>query len=221
MRADTGVEDRYYVHVRPQICDLVGRSAPPSAKVLDLGCSSGRLGEELKRRRIASVVHGIELSESVAAEARSRLDRVWTEDLALLDWRALPTDYDVVIAADVLEHLADPWDVLRHLRACLAPGGRIIASIPNVRYWKVVADLLIRGEFRYVGSGVLDKTHLRFFTRSSIQRLFTESGCAVEHLGPNPIERPPLRRALMAMAGDFAHVQYLVVARPSASLASQ
>lgn len=206
----------YYAHPRTEVCDLVGRHAPPSARVLDLGCASGRLGKTLKDRGIASVMDGIELSEAAAAEARTLLDRVWSADLTGFDWATVPHDYDIIIAADVLEHLADPWETLRALRSILSPRGKVIASIPNVRYWKVVADLAVRGEFRYVEAGVLDRTHLRFFTRRSIRRLFTESGYAIESLGPNPIARPLPSRAVMALAGDFAHVQFLIVAKPLA-----
>jgi 2-polyprenyl-3-methyl-5-hydroxy-6-metoxy-1,4-benzoquinol methylase len=181
--------------------------------VLDLGCASGRLGEALKGRGIASEVDGVELSETAAAEARGRLDRVWVADLADFDWAETADDYDVIIAADVLEHLADPWRTLRDLRHRLAPDGTIIASIPNIRYWKVIWDLLVRGEFRYVDEGILDRTHLRFFTRASIRRLFADSGYTIDHLAPNPIDRPRLRGAIMAAAGDLAHVQYHVVAR--------
>jgi 2-polyprenyl-3-methyl-5-hydroxy-6-metoxy-1,4-benzoquinol methylase len=183
--------------------------------VLDLGCASGRLGEALKAQGIASQVDGVELSESAAREARGRLDRVWVADLTDFDWAETADAYDVIIAADVLEHLADPWDTLRELRHHLATEGTIIASIPNIRYWKVIWDLLVRGEFRYVDEGILDRTHLRFFTRTGIRRLFVDSGYIVDHLAPNPIDRPRLRGAIMAMAGDLAHVQYHVVARPA------
>jgi 2-polyprenyl-3-methyl-5-hydroxy-6-metoxy-1,4-benzoquinol methylase len=207
------LSEGYYDHDRPQIRTLIAQYCPPSAKVLELGCASGRLGEGLKRGGLASVVHGIELDGSAAAAARGRLDRVWNADLSVFDWSELESDYDVVVAADVLEHLSDPWRVLRILSAHLTPGGRVVASIPNVRYWKVVADLLVRGEFRYIDAGVLDRTHLRFFTRSSIRSMFVDTGYAVEHLEANPIERPPIRKAFMAMAGDLATVQFLAVAR--------
>ena len=209
--------ENYYAHVRPHVCELVARYASvPRPKVLDLGCASGRLGEALKARGIASVVDGVELNEPAAAEARSRLDRVWVADLAVFDWSETSCDYDVIVAADVLEHLADPWQTLRDLRSCLATGGSIVASIPNVRYWKVMWNLLVRGEFRYVDEGILDRTHLRFFTRRSIERLFPEAGWEIEVLTPNPIDRPALRRAVMSLAGELAHVQFHVVARPAA-----
>jgi 2-polyprenyl-3-methyl-5-hydroxy-6-metoxy-1,4-benzoquinol methylase len=202
----------YYEHAREDICDLVARFSPrPLPKVLDLGCAGGRLGEALKARGTASLVHGIELSESAALEAKSRLDQVWVGDLSLFDWAQADTDYDVIIAADVLEHLADPWGTLRQLRHVLPVGGRIIASVPNVRYWKVIADLLFRGEFRYTDAGVLDRTHLRFFTRSSLRDLFTQGGYRIEYLAAKPISRRGWRGALMSAAGDFAHVQYHVV----------
>jgi 2-polyprenyl-3-methyl-5-hydroxy-6-metoxy-1,4-benzoquinol methylase len=204
----------YYGHAREDIRDLVVRFSPRAkAKVLDLGCATGRVGEGLKAGGIASVVHGIELSESAAAEAKERLDQVWVGDLSLFDWDRLHADYDVIIAADVLEHIPDPWETLRRLRQRLSSDGRVIASLPNVRYWKVIADLLFRGEFRYMDAGVLDRTHLRFFTRSSIRDLFTESGYTVQYLAPKRIDRVGWRDTLMRVAGDLAHVQYHVVAR--------
>lgn len=205
----------YHDHLRSDIVELVSRySSADLPRVLDLGCASGRLGEALKARGHASLVDGIELSEPAAVEARRRLDHVWVADLSNLDWTHTRSDYDVIIAADVLEHLTDPWETLRALRQLLAPKGKIIASVPNVRYWKLIWDLLFRGEFRYVDAGILDRTHLRFFTRSSLGRLFTDSGYLVEYLAPKPIQRPLLHRLVMAMAGDLAHVQYHVVAEP-------
>lgn len=204
----------YHDHARPDIYDLVLRHSPTShPRVLDLGCAAGRLGEALKTRGGALLVHGVEQDDSAAAAARTRLDRVWRGDLSELDWSGLGEEYDVVIAADLLEHLADPWQILREARSVLASNGRVVASIPNVRYWKVVADLLFRGEFRYVEAGVLDRTHLRFFTRKGIIRLFSETGYAIEYLGPKPIARRGWRREVMNVAGDFGHVQFHVVAR--------
>ena len=206
--------DAYYEHVRLDICDLVSRHSPtPQPKVLDLGCASGRLGETLKARGIAPVVDGIEVDRFAADEAAGRLDHVWVGNLADFDWSSVAR-YDVVVAADVLEHLADPWKTLRELQHVLTPSGKVIASIPNVRYWKVIWDLLFRGDFRYVEAGVLDRTHLRFFTRTSLERLFSETGYRIEYLQAKPIERPALHRLIMAAAGDLAHVQYHVVARP-------
>jgi 2-polyprenyl-3-methyl-5-hydroxy-6-metoxy-1,4-benzoquinol methylase len=115
----------YYEHAREDICDLVARFSPKSLpKVLDLGCASGRLGEALKARGTASLVHGIELSESAAAEAEQRLDQVWVGDLSLFDWTQTDTDYDAILAADVLEHLPDPWETLSQLRHVLSPKGK-------------------------------------------------------------------------------------------------
>jgi 2-polyprenyl-3-methyl-5-hydroxy-6-metoxy-1,4-benzoquinol methylase len=205
--------ESYYEHAREDMCDLVARFSPkPLPKVMDLGCASGRLGEALKARGTASLVHGIELSESAAAEAEQRLDQVWVGDLSLFDWDQADSDYDVIIAADVLEHIPDPWETLRRLRNKLAAGGKIVASLPNVRYWKVIADLLFRGQFRYTDAGVLDRTHLRFFTRSSLRHLFTQAGYKVQYLAPKMISRQGWRGALMSAAGDLAHVQYHVVA---------
>lgn len=213
MGSEVEPREGYFDHARSDICDLVVQHSPVRLpRVLDLGSGSGRLGEALKVRGIASLVHGIELNGPAAELAGQRLDRVWAEDLSRFDWSKLALQYDVVIAADILEHLADPWKTLRQVRRVLAPNGRVIASIPNIRYWKVIADLLVRGEFRYVEEGVLDRTHLRFFTRASIARLFRDIGFEIEFLGPKPAPRRGWRRVVMAMAGDFGHVQYHVVA---------
>jgi O-antigen biosynthesis protein len=208
------VSEGYYEHARADISRLVARYSPtPAPRVLDLGCATGLLGEAVKAEVSASVVHGIELSEPAAREAMKRLDRVWVADLSTFDWSRVDNPFDIIIAADVLEHLPDPWTTLGELHRILAPGGQIIASIPNVRYWKVVGDLLFRGEFRYVDAGVLDRTHLRFFTRTGIARLFAESGYSIEYLAPKSISRRGWRKIVMAAAGDLAHVQYHVVAR--------
>lgn len=83
-----------------------------------------------------------------------------------------------MILADVLEHLADPWETLRQVRRVLAPGGTVVASIPNVRHWQVVRDLL-EGRWEYAEAGILDRTHRWFFTRRSLARLFEETGFTV------------------------------------------
>jgi 2-polyprenyl-3-methyl-5-hydroxy-6-metoxy-1,4-benzoquinol methylase len=215
---ESSTPEGYYEHARSDIFRLVRKHAPTSgSRILELGCATGLLGEMLKTRGVASLVHGIEVAESPSVEARKRLDHVWVSDLSTFDWTELDGPYDIVIAADVLEHLPDPWLTLRQLSGVLATEGKVIASIPNVRYWKVMADLLFRGRFQYVDAGVLDRSHLRFFTRNSIRTLFGETGYSIEYLAPKPISRRGWRSVLMSIAGDFAHVQYHVVASPSAN----
>ncbi|MBW3575156.1 MAG: class I SAM-dependent methyltransferase [Actinobacteria bacterium] len=206
---DAGLDPTYYHQSRLELVKLVqGRDL----RVLELGCASGALGAELKARGKASVVHGVEMHPEVADGARGRIDRVWAGDVETLDPAELDGRYDVLITADILEHVRDPWSLLRRMTAVLAPGGQLVASIPNVRYLPVVADLMVRGRFEYRGDGVLDRTHLRFFTRRSIHQLVTDAGFT-----DVVIERRDLSRRWKRLAAaplrDLGARQFLVHAR--------
>jgi 2-polyprenyl-3-methyl-5-hydroxy-6-metoxy-1,4-benzoquinol methylase len=131
--------------------------------LLDVGCGEGLFGHTLKQKRNI-VVWGVELFEKEANKAKDKLDRVLVGNIELnhLD---LPNDYfDCVVFNDVLEHLQYPWIVLNKIKKYLKQGGYVIASIPNIRYYEIVKKLLLKKEWEYEDSGVMDKTHLRFFT---------------------------------------------------------
>lgn len=150
---------------------------PPGSRVLDVGCGTGSITELIRDLRGADVV-GIEPQPERALRARARgLDvrhGCLTEALVGELGR-----FDVVVFADVLEHLADPIDLLLLARQALAPGGSVVASVPNVAHWTVRLDLL-RGRFHYSSIGIMDATHLRWFTRLGVQNLFHSAGFAVE-----------------------------------------
>src|SRR5437879_432853 len=148
----------------------------PGARVLEFGCATGYMSEVLKTRLGCSVT-GIELHPEAAELARRHCERVILGDAELLDFQeVLGNDrFDFILFADVLEHLREPGAVLRKIRPFLAEGGAILASIPNIAHASVRLSLLC-GEFRYRDLGLLDNTHLRFFTRDSIQDLFEEAG---------------------------------------------
>lgn len=166
------------------------------AKVLDVGCASGYLGGPLTES--GCTVVGFERDPRAAAIARGRCACVVIGDFASeADRAVLPRDFDFVLMGDVLEHLADPWAALRAVHDLLAPGGRALVSLPNVAAWPVRLALL-RGRFEYVEFGILDRTHLRFFTRESAHALARDAGFMVEHEHLVHLEREPglLRRAL-------------------------
>ena len=167
----------YYDEPRPEVTAHI----PEGAKyVIDVGCASGALGRSIKLKRPGIEVRGIEVVEEQAARARSFLDDVLVgkaED-------PLPTDWprpDCVIFADVLEHLVDPWAVLKRYREILAPGGTIIASVPNVSNHIVLGGLL-RLRWDYDSFGILDRTHLRFFTRETALEMVERAGFSVQHV---------------------------------------
>ena len=174
----------YYRHERPE---LVSRVDPaPGNRVLDVGCGAGHVAARIKREGRADEVWGIEVVEDVAAEARENpaVDEVRCGDFEELVEELPRGHFSHVICGDVLEHLVDPWAAVAKLRRRLRPGGQMICSLPNVRNVSFVAMLLFEGSFRYRGSGVMDKTHLRWFCRKDARALFEDAGFVDVSIGP-------------------------------------
>ncbi|HEY5365314.1 MAG TPA: class I SAM-dependent methyltransferase [Casimicrobiaceae bacterium] len=167
----------YYDHARLALLDLFPR-APE--RLLDVGCGNGATGAAAKARWPGVETIGIELVPEAAQRAAARLDRVIAGSVETLDLAAAGiAGVDGVLLLDVLEHLVDPWRFLERLRAVLDPAAMVVASIPNVaNLW--LLDELAAGRFAYAADGLLDKTHLRFFTRQSIAALFDGAGYDIE-----------------------------------------
>jgi len=142
---------------------------PQGARVLDVGCAFGGFASAMRRLRGCRVI-GVEINPEAAAEARAHCDEVIEGDIADVAPR-LPADFDVIVAADVLEHLDDPEGALRLLASRLRPGGMLLASIPNVTHLSVVLALA-GGQFPRSSEGLLDHTHLRFFGEEDVLALF-------------------------------------------------
>jgi 2-polyprenyl-3-methyl-5-hydroxy-6-metoxy-1,4-benzoquinol methylase len=181
---------------------LVLEQVPPGARVLDVGCATGYLAAELTRR--GCVVDGVEFDPAAAEQARApgRCREVVVGDLeAPLTReavRALGTP-DVIVCADVLEHLRDPWSALEWMRTLLAAGGqgKAIISVPNIGHW-TARRALLRGRFDYTDHGLFDRTHLRFFTRATATELARRAGFAV--LAERPAGAPlPLESRVPAL----------------------
>jgi SAM-dependent methyltransferase len=172
---------------------------PQSAKaLLEIGCSTGGLAQALKKQRPGIHFMGLELDPKAAEMARRHCDDVATFDIEQADashYRRY-ADRDCWIFGDVLEHLRDPWRVLSEIRKVLPPGACIVASIPNAQHWSVQARLTM-GEFRYESTGLLDRTHLRWFTRITIFELFQSAGLRVEAGMPCIYQEPPIRERVL------------------------
>jgi 2-polyprenyl-3-methyl-5-hydroxy-6-metoxy-1,4-benzoquinol methylase len=155
------------------IVDLVGSHK----RVLDVGCANGYLAKVLVDR--GCEVSGVEFDQAAAEEARPLLKDLVVGDLEQLDLVAElgPDRFDVIVFGDVLEHLRDPLPVLRQARPLLAPGGYVVISIPNVAHGAVRLTLL-QGKFDYRPLGLLDNTHIRFFTRQNLKALLRDAGLA-------------------------------------------
>lgn len=150
------------------------RMIDPGSTVLDVGSGGGELTKALSERGRCAVT-AVEIDSDWVARAEPYARKVVLgsiEDDAT--WDAIQCEFDYVVFADVLEHLVDPWSVLRRCRGALKNGGRVLASIPNIAYYRVRQDLLL-GRFDYVSAGILDRTHLRFFTAKTVAALFSDS----------------------------------------------
>jgi SAM-dependent methyltransferase len=164
-----GKPDGYFGHARTDIAVLLPADC---GKVLEVGCGSGATLAWLKAQGRCTQTTGIELVAEAAAVARGRVDHVRCGDaLTQLPEVADHGPFDTVLCLDVLEHLQDPWRLVDELAPLLRPGGLLVASLPNVRHWRVTLPLLLQGRFRYADDGVLDRTHLRFFTAESARSL--------------------------------------------------
>ena len=186
-------------------------------RVLDMGCGSGAFGALLKRSRVVEVI-GVEVFSDAAERARNVLDHVVIQNMET-DELELPHGYfDCITYNDVIEHLCDPWMTVRKLSKFLRPGGYVVSSIPNIRYFDVFKDLLINKEWVYQSDGVLDRTHLRFFTEKTIPRMFEEAGYEILKLKGINCRRFPWKFRLLNFLGggrldDVRYRQFACVAR--------
>ncbi len=192
--------------------------------ILDIGCGAGVFGAGLKEDRRESSgpvpeIWGVEMDPGAAERAGRVLDRVLAGGFFSV-LPGLPERYfDCIVMNDVLEHVAEPAQMLLAARKLLRPGGALVASIPNVRYFFNVLDLAWHGRWDYTDEGILDRTHLRFFTRSSILRLFKECGLRVDDIqGINPTGSLKFKLANLLSLGrwhDMKYLQFAVTARPA------
>lgn len=194
--------------------DIVRIAPLPVGRVLDVGCGPGLTGAAL-RAAGATEVWGVERDADLAHAAATRLDRVIQADLGDDPLLGLPpASVDLLVYADVLEHLVDPWTVLAAQRALLRPGGAAVISLPNVRHIRVVGGLLLRGNFTYQAEGIMSIGHLRFFTTRSMRELITGAGYRIVREDANYAPRGRLlRRLSLGLFDDLAAEQRLFVAR--------
>lgn len=206
--------DPYFGNPRAEMLPFVPAGVQ---RVLELGCGSGAFAAALKRSGVREVV-GIESVPSAAEAARARLDKVLLADVERDVLELPPGAFDCLVCNDVLEHLVDPWAVLNKLRPLLRPGAGLVVSLPNVRFHKVVRHLVWPGQWRYEDDGVLDRTHLRFFTREGARQLVESAGFAIERMqGINatsfPLWMRAINAALLGALDDMRYLQFAIVGR--------
>lgn len=213
---ETAAKPVSYTGARPDVLALV---SPTCQSVLDVGCSSGALGQAIQRRQGARV-DGIEHDERLVTAAAAVLARVIDVDLNDLDRVEASVgeaQYDCIICADVLEHLIDPWQTLRRLTGRLAPGGEVIISLPNVGHHNTLWNVFVRRRFPRRDRGLHDETHLRWFARHDIEALIAQANLQIRSMSRTYrlIERPSRANGLaqyIALPGlrDLLTYQFIV-----------
>ncbi len=205
-----------YANPRDEVTVIIPASA---RRVLDVGCSTGEMGVALKGR--GHHVTGIELDPELAATARGHLDGLVEGDVESLarDGTVIGEPFDCVVFADVLEHLRDPWSVVRWGASQVAPGGCLVISVPNVRHAKTFWSLAVRRRWPYDPVGIFDRTHLRFFARRNLPELVAGTGFEVVEVRRHhmlTLVHTSRWNRLARLLGDLGTLQFVVRAeRPT------
>jgi 2-polyprenyl-3-methyl-5-hydroxy-6-metoxy-1,4-benzoquinol methylase len=210
----------YFSHARREIAPHLPARI---GRFLDVGCGNGTTSAFIRHHHPeVEWAGGVELFADAAEKARSVLDQVWCGDLEQsgFDTEIAPQSLDLILCLDVLEHLVDPWTVVKRLSPLLKPEGRLIISIPNIRNWKFIRKLFFNGDFHYRDAGLLDRTHLRFFVRATAIELAEAGGLKVAHAGNAHPWKPFDMRNILSLASghgldDLMIKQFILVASPA------
>lgn len=206
----------YYSNPRPEMLEFI----PESAKtILDVGCGQGDFAARAKAERHV-IAWGVDIDSASVTIAQNRLDNAICGDISTVIGNLPDGYFDVIFFNDSLEHMIDPYKVIKMMKTKLSSKGIVVSSIPNVRYFRNLINLLYRKDWRYEDSGIMDRTHLRFFTKKSILELFEDNGYSVleiRGIGKTRSIRPFLFNLVTfgAFAEDTRYLQFVTVARSS------
>ena len=202
----------YGSHVR---LDLIESLPAPLGRVLDVGCGEAA-GADALRARGAEHLTGIEMDPAFAAVAETRYDEVVTGSATgELPWE--DGSFDTILCYDILEHLYDPWSLVRTLRGLLKPSGHLHVSLPNARSRMLLWPLLRHGTFAYAPAGVLDVTHFRFFTKRDARAMLEAAGfdvLRISHPDLGSRKRLVADRITKGLSTEFLVNQWFLLARP-------
>jgi len=206
--------EEYYGNTRAEILSLLPERVD---RILEIGCGAGNTLQRIKAEKGCAWAGGAELFPDAAREARSKIDQVYEGNIESMELPIPEGSLDVILCLDVLEHLVDPWRMIQRLHPLLKQGGVLIASIPNVRYYKISLALLCKGEWEYGEEGILDRTHLRFFTLASARRLMESSGLRIDEGSATGLEYGRWSRRInkltLSLFKPLLEYQYLLRAR--------
>lgn len=206
-----GYDPNYSMIVRQEIINLIDAPTNARVRVLEVGCACGGTLLQIKNQYRGASVYGIELNAGAAADASLFAETI-AADIEAVELPYPQRFFHCIILADVLEHLQNPWAALRRLYQHLAPGGQILASIPNVMHFSVIRNLL-NGHWTYENAGILDNTHMRFFTLNEIHKLFAGAGFTDFEYGAVQLNCSDADKqfveAVATLTGGMAKDQYL------------
>ena len=208
-------EEGYFEFARTEMMPFL----PENAKTfLDVGCGGGTFGSNIKKAYPGCEVWGIELDEHAASFAEKKLDKVFVGDINEMLTKVPENYFDCISFNDVLEHLVDPFQMLRTIKSYFTDRGVLVASLPNIRDIAVLYELIFEKDWRYTEAGTLDKTHLRFFTGKSLR--YTLENHEYEIVKMEGINRSDNIRhrifnlCTLGFFSDTLYYQYAVQARP-------
>ncbi|MBI5591131.1 MAG: class I SAM-dependent methyltransferase [Deltaproteobacteria bacterium] len=182
----------YYDGGREDLVDLV---PPQIRRVLDIGCANGGYGKHLKQVRPDIRIVGVELNPIMAETARRCYDEIITSPIEQVQ---IDEKFDLVNCGDILEHLENPWQMLKRIYHLLNEGGYLVLSVPNAGHWTVIKDLM-NGKFEYLPVGLLCITHLRWFTESSIRQALADAGFGIDKISKQQIAPTPEGKKFISM----------------------
>lgn len=214
-------ESTYFSNIRMDIISLIPLN--PAQKILEIGAGAGNTLLFIKESNLAKEVMGIELMEIANSNQNNPLiDKFQIANIEHENIQAPDEYFDIIICADVLEHLVDPWSIIDKVSRCLKKDGLLIVSIPNIREWKTLGKVIFQGDFSYQSSGgIMDKTHLRFFCKKNIYQMLNTPVLSTIYCKPNFMlkvvpegkKRRIFNLLTFRLFEDFLAIQYLFIAR--------
>jgi 2-polyprenyl-3-methyl-5-hydroxy-6-metoxy-1,4-benzoquinol methylase len=202
----------YFSRARTEIEPLLPNKPGLPLRALEIGCSEGHTLEWLKKTGYCNWTAGVEPYAELRTDPGS-VDQFFKLDIEKTLPDLPPGSIDLMVCLDVLEHLVNPWETIRRLDPLLKPGGLWIISVPNIRNYHILVDLAFKGKFNYTESGILDRTHLRFFTRASAVELAESAGAKVTKQIGTETNRWQKRLLTACGLGDLLAKQFILAAQ--------
>jgi len=204
----------YFSYIR---WDIINQVPEGNHRILDVGCGAGATLLKLKELGKASEIFGIEINEDIAGKLSPLLNGIIIGDIESIKLPFNEKYFDYILFGDILEHLINPDKILNQYKALLKDDGFIIATIPNIKHFNILLRLIILDEFKYVDEGILDKSHLRFFTKKEMENLFMRNKFKIVEINPIIYGRIKILKNLfrnkILPGGSFFALQYLIKAR--------